>query len=52
LTSVHSPVKSKALIKGFRKTDACNALTLLGIKIGDADIRVTDVRCQQSVLVQ
>ncbi|EJZ21822.1 pilus assembly protein TadG-related protein [Rhizobium sp. Pop5] len=29
-----------------------NLLTLLGIKIGEADIRVTDVRCQQSVLVQ
>ncbi|MBX4861135.1 hypothetical protein G9X64_27135 [Rhizobium sophorae] len=29
-----------------------NLLTLLGIKIGEADVRVTDVRCQQSVLVQ
>lgn len=29
-----------------------NTLTLLGIKIGEADVRVTDVRCQQSVLVQ
>ncbi|WP_416066837.1 hypothetical protein ACK9YZ_09395 [Rhizobium sp. ZK1] len=52
MTSVHPSVKSKALIKGFRKTDACNALTLLGIKIGNADIRGTDVRCQQSVLLQ
>ncbi|TBZ20565.1 hypothetical protein E0H38_12760 [Rhizobium leguminosarum bv. viciae] len=29
-----------------------NLLTLLGVKIGEADVRVTDVRCQQSVLVQ
>ncbi|MHC2729503.1 putative membrane protein [Rhizobium leguminosarum] len=29
-----------------------NLLTLLGIKVGEADVRVTDVRCQQSVLVQ
>jgi uncharacterized membrane protein len=29
-----------------------NTLLLLGIKVGEADIRVTDVRCQQSVLVQ
>lgn len=29
-----------------------NTLTLLGVKIGEADVRVTDVRCQQSVLVQ
>lgn len=29
-----------------------NTLTMLGIKIGEADIRVTDARCQQSVLVQ
>lgn len=29
-----------------------NLLTLLGIKIGEADVRVTDVHCQQSVLVQ
>ncbi|WP_027684467.1 pilus assembly protein TadG-related protein [Rhizobium leguminosarum] len=29
-----------------------NLLTLLGIQIGEADVRVTDVRCQQSVLVQ
>ncbi|WP_425375451.1 pilus assembly protein TadG-related protein [Rhizobium chutanense] len=29
-----------------------NTLTLLGIKIGEADVRVTDVRCQQPVLVQ
>ncbi|MGZ2404438.1 putative membrane protein [Rhizobium ruizarguesonis] len=29
-----------------------NLLTLLGAKIGEADVRVTDVRCQQSVLVQ
>ena len=28
------------------------ALSMLGIKIGEADIRVTDARCQQSVLVQ
>jgi uncharacterized membrane protein len=29
-----------------------NTLLMLGIKVGEADIRVTDVRCQQSVLVQ
>jgi len=29
-----------------------NTLSMLGIKIGEADIRVTDARCQQSVLVQ
>lgn len=29
-----------------------NTLMMLGIKIGEADIRVTDARCQQSVLVQ
>ncbi|MGR9421234.1 pilus assembly protein TadG-related protein [Rhizobium leguminosarum] len=29
-----------------------NLLTLLGIKVGEADVRVTDVRCRQSVLVQ
>ncbi|NKL65168.1 pilus assembly protein TadG-related protein [Rhizobium leguminosarum] len=29
-----------------------NLMTLLGVKIGEADVRVTDVRCQQSVLVQ
>ena len=29
-----------------------NTLSMLGIKIGEADLRVTDVRCQQSVLVQ
>lgn len=29
-----------------------NLLLLLGVKIGEADIRVTDVRCQQPVLVQ
>ena len=26
--------------------------TVLGIKIGEADVRFTDARCQQSVLVQ
>jgi uncharacterized membrane protein len=29
-----------------------NALLMLGIKIGEADVRFTDARCQQSVLVQ
>ncbi|MDE1996353.1 MAG: hypothetical protein KGI75_27880 [Rhizobiaceae bacterium] len=29
-----------------------NTLLLLGIKVGEADVRVTDVRCQQPVLVQ
>lgn len=29
-----------------------NTLLLLGIKIGEADVRFTDARCQQSVLVQ
>jgi uncharacterized membrane protein len=29
-----------------------NTLLMLGIKIGEADVRVTDARCQQSVLVQ
>ncbi|XAZ25429.1 hypothetical protein LVY75_20025 [Sinorhizobium sp. B11] len=29
-----------------------NTLTLLGVKIGEADVRVTDVHCEQSVLVQ
>jgi uncharacterized membrane protein len=29
-----------------------NLLTLVGIKIGEADVRVTDARCQQPALVQ
>jgi uncharacterized membrane protein len=29
-----------------------NTLLMLGIKIGEADVRFTDARCQQSVLVQ
>jgi uncharacterized membrane protein len=29
-----------------------NTLLMLGIKIGEADVRLTDARCQQSVLVQ
>ncbi|KRB57113.1 hypothetical protein ASE04_28490 [Rhizobium sp. Root708] len=29
-----------------------NTLLMLGIKIGEADVRMTDARCQQSVLVQ
>jgi uncharacterized membrane protein len=29
-----------------------NILMTLGVKIGEADVRVTDVRCQQPVLVQ
>jgi uncharacterized membrane protein len=29
-----------------------NVLLVLGVKIGEADVRVTDVRCQQPALVQ
>lgn len=29
-----------------------NTLLVLGVKIGEADVRVTDVRCQQPALVQ
>jgi uncharacterized membrane protein len=29
-----------------------NTLLVLGIKIGEADVRVTDVRCMQPALVQ
>ncbi|MGO4436122.1 TadG family pilus assembly protein [Rhizobium sp. RAF56] len=29
-----------------------NTLLLLGVKVGEADVRVTDARCQQPVLVQ
>lgn len=29
-----------------------NTLLVLGVKIGEADVRVTDVRCMQPALVQ